>query len=347
MAELAPTERPEQNSTAINWLNYPDNLGVAPDLQHYVLFYINVRGKSKFNTENRSKTPIDVTGQNRLDPNSTENAAMIGKTLSGAGLAATVAGGTALYRLGAAATGAAAAAGISTTAKSMGELIKPDQSYRISDVIALHLDERPSVKYGAQYENKEVGSIMGGLAGGSSAIDSALGTRAGEAMANMLMRLANAPGAILGPLVGPASANPGDVMGLSAKIATNPFREVFFQAMDYRTFAFKYRFFPKSADESKKIKDIIDTFKFHMHPELSAGGLFYIYPSEFDIVYSYKGQENNYWHKISTCVLKSMDVDYGSDNFNSFSDGAPVEINMSLVFQEIEVLTKERMKQGY
>jgi hypothetical protein len=42
-----------------------------------------------------------------------------------------------------------------------------------------------------------------------------------------------------------------------------------------------------------------------------------------------------------------MDVDYGSDNFNSFSDGAPVEINMSLVFQEIEVLTKERMKQGY
>ena len=39
---------------------------------------------------------------------------------------------------------------------------------------------------------------------------------------------------------------------------------------------------PKSQQETEKIRAIINQFKKHMHPEISSGKLFYIYPSEFD-----------------------------------------------------------------
>ena len=105
---------------------------------------------------------------------------------------------------------------------------------------------------------------------------------------------------------------------------------------------------PKSAEEAQKVRDIIKMFKFHMHPELVGGlGLMFLYPSEFEIKYMYRGEENTYFNKISTCVLEDMNVEYGGDIFASFEDGQPVEVNMSLRFKELEVLTKERIAEGF
>jgi hypothetical protein len=84
-----------------------------------------------------------------------------------------------------------------------------------------------------------------------------------------------------------------------------------------------------------------------MHPEVSTGGLFYIYPSTFDIAYYYKGKENTNFNRISTCVLEDLAVDYGGQGFNTFASGSPTEINIKLRFRELEVLTKERIFQGY
>jgi hypothetical protein len=84
-----------------------------------------------------------------------------------------------------------------------------------------------------------------------------------------------------------------------------------------------------------------------MHPELSKDGLFYIYPSEFDIQYYFQGRQNEFLHKISTCVLTDMSVNYGNEYFSSFREGEPTEIRMNLTFQETELLTKERISKGY
>ena len=37
-----------------------------------------------------------------------------------------------------------------------------------------------------------------------------------------------------------------DIIQLGAKVKTNPFREVFFEGIDYRKFNFKYKFMPKN-----------------------------------------------------------------------------------------------------
>ena len=84
-----------------------------------------------------------------------------------------------------------------------------------------------------------------------------------------------------------------------------------------------------------------------MHPELSQNGLFYIYPSEFEIVYYYREAENENFHKMSTCALTDMAVDYGGDQFSSFRDGSPVEYTLTLTFKELEVMHKDRIAEGY
>jgi hypothetical protein len=57
--------------------------------------------------------------------------------------------------------------------------------------------------------------------------------------------------------------------------------------------------------------------------------------------------ENDFYNKIATCVCTACDVNYAPDGVKSFEDGSPTKITMSLAFQETELLTKERVNQGF
>ena len=57
--------------------------------------------------------------------------------------------------------------------------------------------------------------------------------------------------------------------------------------------------------------------------------------------------ENSFYSKIATCVLSDCVVDYTPDGVKSFGDGAPTQINMSLSFKETEMLTKDKIAQGF
>jgi len=89
--------------------------------------------------------------------------------------------------------------------------------------------------------------------------------------------------------------------------------------------------------------NIIRSFKYHMHPEFKdTTGFLYIYPSEFDIVY-YKGtQENLNIHRHTSCVLTEMNVNYTPNGiFSTFANGMPTQINITLTFKELMLLSKE------
>ena len=348
------------NKYKIAQYSYPSGIGVSPDLQHYIAFYINVRGKSKFNKgkgeQGFQELLEDVkvgVGQNRIDPNKASQATSAGATVAGA--AAGGAGGilnalkdgkvnfSALTKgvKGAAIGGLAGFA----TAKGLEALgvIESDTLKRLSDVIVLHIQDRPQTNYSVTYAEDKLGTLGGFLAGGSSAADMSqvgIGQIGKEASAALAASAINMTGSILG-------ANAGRLFELGTKQKTNSFREQFFESVDFRTFNFKHTFLPKSQSEVDNVKNILKLFKFHMHPELSKSGLFFIYPSEFEIKYYYREKENEYFDKISSCVLQDMSVDYGGDTFSTFEDGKPVEINLTLKFKEVETLTKERVKEGY
>ena len=76
-------------------------------------------------------------------------------------------------------------------------------------------------------------------------------------------------------------------------------------------------------------------------------------PNTFDIQYMYAGAENEYLHKISTCVLENMSVSYsGEGKYQTFDgvdgEGAPpTTTDITLNFKEMEIITKERVAEGF
>jgi hypothetical protein len=358
------------NKYAVQNLMYPSNLTVDADMQHWVTFYINVRGASKI-AQDKSQLatgqPVSIKGENRLDPTQMDNATTAAGAIGGAvvglsigkklgtfagkaifakskanGSSTLVAGTAGLTTMAAGAiAGAGVGAAVGGTASYL--TVKSDTTYRLKDAITLHVSQAPSAHYGADYDIVELGAIGGFAAGGSSYSDT---IKASDRSMEGLLGAARE--ALKGPAGLITSGNGKALIEAASKKTLNPYREVLFKSIGFRKFAFDYRFFPQSQAETDQIQKIIYTFKYHMHPEMSAGGLFYIHPSEFNIQYYFKGAENKYFNKISTCVLTDMHVDYGGqEDFSSFKDGAPVEISMRLQFQELETMTKERIADGY
>jgi hypothetical protein len=123
----------------------------------------------------------------------------------------------------------------------------------------------------------------------------------------------------------------------------NSKKELLFSAVNFRTFDFNYQFAPKSEKEAENVMNIIRMFKHHMLPEFtSESKAIYIYPSEFNVKY-YKGsKENPYIEKQMTAILEGVNVDYTPNGqFNTFANGMPQQINLSLRFKELSTPSKE------
>jgi hypothetical protein len=119
--------------------------------------------------------------------------------------------------------------------------------------------------------------------------------------------------------------------------------ELMFKSVDFRSFDFSYSFSPKSEAEAKNVLNIIRMFKHHMLPEFKDEAKFlFIYPSEFNVKY-YKGSdENQYIEKQMTAILTGINVDYTPNGqFNTFANGMPTQINLTLRFRELSMPTKE------
>jgi hypothetical protein len=350
--------RDEKSGYSIGTYEYPEDLRQRLDLQHYVAFYVLVREKSTLGKQLTEAGKVFDRTKESPEPEryvSRITAQDAGKgvkfitnnigILAGAGilLSDLVQGklglGTAVKApvVGLLAEGAFAATN-SLLAGSGTTVLDPGTTSRLKEVITLHLEERPSVKYGINYTDKDMGVLTGALVQGSVAGVAKGSGIIGEGFARAiseLLKFASLGGNTL-----------DELRELSTATKTNAFRQALFESVDYRTFNFRYKFFPKSQKETDAIKQIIEMFKIHMHPELSPNKLFFIYPSEFEIRYFFKNDENHYFHKIGTCALTDMQVDYGGEQFSSFEDGAPTEIGLSLQFRELEQVTTQGVQYG-
>ena len=131
-------------------------------------------------------------------------------------------------------------------------------------------------------------------------------------------------------------------------------QELAFKGIGKRNFSFDFKMMPRSQAEADEIREIIYAFKFNMMPEYvgSTRGNQMKVPNTFDIQYMYQNAENNYLNKISKCFLKDMTVTYGGDRYKTFdpdSNGSPspVMTEISLTFEEMELITRERVAEGY
>ena len=203
------------------------------------------------------------------------------------------------------------------TEASTDEVIAEDETATLGD------------KMLAGLEGGLLGFIKGITEGGGGGVSGLVKTLAdGGSAAIQSAALQNVPG--------------GDAVQAMAGVAPNPKKEQIFKNMDFRTFQYDYQFFPRSMEESANIRNIINTFRYHMHPEFKDDdGFLYIYPGEFEIYYYMGDSENPFVHKHTSAVLKEVNVNYTPQGqFTSFDNGAPTQINMTLSFQELSILTK-------
>lgn len=123
--------------------------------------------------------------------------------------------------------------------------------------------------------------------------------------------------------------------------------EQLFKGVNFRDFSYDYQFAPRSEKEAASVLRIIRMFRHHMLPEYKDESNFlFLYPSEFEIRI-YKGaKENEYIERVMSCVLTNMIVNYSPNGqFNTFENGMPTQIDVSLQFRELSITTKETSPQ--
>jgi len=330
---------------------FPKDVFENQQLGHYMVFYVNVQDRSKYfygNTDgyegsdagfaNSEITGLQskaarlrikrnkTTGQNYSSKSSGEQ--LLSKSNRNSG-----------------------------TLQGLGSVRKT--TTRIKDSIALYLPANVAETTSATYEDSPTGILGVGLTdlirGGQAFSEKdfeATGAIAGKAMSEFAQEgLKRFGGAMIEAFAGAEGAIP-----LANKVfgrADNPFVEVFFNSMNIRTFTYNFNFAPRNEEETQEIQQIIQLFRFHMAPELQGTNSRYLtLPSEFDIHYMYKandgqGYENDYYNRIGTCVLENVSTNYTPNGVKSFADGAPTAIKMDLTFRETEVLTKEKINEGF
>lgn len=352
---------------------------------HWVVFYPLVRESDKRAARLNSGDVFIQEDQNRMDPDhvvaATAAAGAIVGAKTGAGsslvsnlskLGGNVSGGNnfvdtvvsgisnAVGKIGNTIVGGLIGGTVGAAAGTAAGAAQRDAKLLMgTKAVALHVSEKISATYGANWEQVDLGGLVGAL--GSGKFQQADMIDNGMDLAQYALRKT----AKIGGLVeGDRLLN---TIEAGSKKVENPYKEQLFKNMEFRKFAFDYKFMPKNREEAMQILGtpkytagyigrpaetnvgILHTFLRHMHPERSGGGMFLHYPSEFLIVYYHNGKENQFVRKISNCALTNMSIDYGAEGFTTFqgTDGMPTEITIRLEFLELEALTYERIERGY
>lgn len=370
---------------AYSTLEYPLDIQSRSDLGHYMMFYINVPTNSPSGQQSRAAAEKKQSFRTEFVGSPMDHMRGTAKKVTKPDNAlAGILNQTAYSQKASGPSGAAAfdkdgstwIPGEServierkhyegNTSRVLGE----KRTMRTKDSIVLYMPPNITENYAAVYKEGELGRFGGE---GADVAKQAL-----NAFRQSLSESSNATGGGNNPLgalnsafsVLSSNANEkaaetlgqaggGDLKGMMLKAdnkAINNFLEVMFTGIGHRKFSYTWKIAPKSAEESSAAYNIIQKFKYHMAPEIGGGnfGRYFTVPSEFDIFYMFRGEENSWIHKISSCVLLNLDVNYTPNQYQTFrphknrKGAPPTEMDLKLDFMETRLITKELINDGY
>lgn len=225
---------------------------------------------------------------------------------------------------------------------------------RTGTAIGLYMPPAVNVKYNMDYSEGEIGAMGEALYGLFQ------NYQAGTLNQNALTNAAGTVGTGLTKMgIGAIdTAIPGakDLFAIDQGQIMTPRTEMMFRGTGRRSFSFNFTFIPKSANETAVVHAIIKEFKEGMSPTFKTTGAVreMTIPDVFSIKYMHINDENQYINKIGKCYLRSMDVNYGGDKFVTYNPsdsglkGAPPQkTTISLDFQEIEIMDRSNVEDGY
>ena len=336
------TTRTNENKLASFNLQYPNNITGSPEYgngHHRVVFLINVSGMNKTTKEatNNGTGAVDTsgasTGQVDYRQLQTNVNPATGQQLGNNGQTGQQTGETVKSVL--------------SHIPYINRLGITKQMKRLAAAIVLHMPNTIQNSYNVNWETEDIYNLsaIAGFAGAGLAAYTGIDKKdikdAIDTLQPQLQRRIKTAGVAAGAIGAAVTSNYAQK---AARLTTgNSKQEQLFKGVDFRTFSFDYEFQPKSEGEANSVLQIIRMFRHHMLPEYwDFANFMYIYPSEFEVKYYNGVAENEYLEKQMTAVLTSCQVNYTPDGqFNTFANGMPTKIKMTLQFKELAVPTKE------
>ena len=349
----SPTGKLAVDPLGFSTLSYPMDVQQNFQNGHYMLFYVNVQDKTKYEYKMEDSKNVNSYSGKLKGANQNESRYQRLQDIKVGKYSANAAGAGAGSQYSASTIGPPQIVGNSTSIKKGVSSLFNDTS-RISDSVALYLPPNVEDSTTANYNDSKTGiagflvaSGVGAKGGDAAAIAKSIVASAEGVLKDMGMKAIGAVGEIAG-------AEGADALLKKAfGEADNPYMEVLFDSMSLRTFTYNFQFAPRNEQEAEEVQKIIQLFRFHMAPELRPGVNRYLgLPSQFDIHYMFLSKdgaasENNFYNRIATCVLQECKVNYTPNGVKSFEDGGPTQTTMTLSFKEIELLTKDKISEGF
>ena len=241
----------------------------------------------------------------------------------------------------------------------MNVQVKRPPTKRLDTAIAMYMPQTLQTQYAANYTEPEIsglataaGSIAESLTGGGKiTLEGIAKTIQSDVVSDIEKRILLKT---LGGLDALGITGAREAVEISTGEIIADRMELAFKGVARRPFQYTFKMIPRNSREAEEIRKIIFAFKSNMLPEMIKGmdrDTMNI-PNTFNIQYMYKGKENDYVHRVSECFLDNMQVSYGGDRYKTFEphadDGAPpVETTIVLSFKEIEIITRERIFEGF
>ena len=379
-SDAAFSEEKAQNSP--NLFQFPLDVASDPGIGnhgHYIIFFINEQQNSKLSFTGKAKDGKDTIVKEKA---AREIPSFIKKNFGGKGgyqtapntegediiqsSGVTIGNSTAINKLKG--EQLAAALGLGTTVAKKeekpevegGQVIRIQRpaTRRLDTAIAMYMPASIQVSYATKYNDEAIG----GLAAAAASIYQnvkAGGQSFGDALKAQLPSLAEDAKkkglkVALDIADGLGVTGAREAVEITSGVVMADRMELAFKNVERRSFSYTFKMIPKNSREAEEIRKIVFAFKANMLPEMLEGRNrdTMSVPNTFNIQYMYKGKENDYTHRVSECFLDKVDVTYGGDRYKTFEphadDGAPpVETTIALSFQEIEIITRERIFEGY
>lgn len=241
---------------------------------------------------------------------------------------------------------------------------------RVNKTICLYMPSSLKTSYGVEY-NEEDFSALAQTASAvkkiAQTVSNAIkGTPQNETSAALMKGITEVAGrqALVGankmlsslatPLSGGEDLKLDKAYNVISRQVVNPFIINMYKSTKRRVFDFTFRFLPRNRQELLSVYNIITNLKKYALPKRAGdkAGRLIEYPAEFKIRFYHNGVENLFLPKIARCALKDVSLVYGDEPFTTFAPeagfgAAPTKIDMNLSFEELEILTQDRVDQGY
>ncbi len=133
-------------------------------------------------------------------------------------------------------------------------------------------------------------------------------------------------------------------MNLQSRTLLNPNTNTTFTGNAIRSFTFGFKMIASSSEEAEVVRKIHSKFRTftYANSRSDSQNLILAFPPTWTIRFlDAKGNEIKYLPKIFSCYLVSIESSFNSTTNMFHSDGAPLEVDISVSYQETRTLTRK------